>query len=65
MTIWVFISSGDLSRTVSQNGVNNRSELLRHASTMDQISLHRTSVETYGYLVYARRSSISKISDTQ
>ena len=50
MAIWVFISSGDLSSTVSQNGVNSRSELFMHASTMDHISLHKTSVETYGYL---------------
>lgn len=50
MTIWVFISSGDLSRTVSQNGDNNRSELVRHASGMVHISLQRTSVDTYGYL---------------
>lgn len=50
MIIWVFMSSGGLSRTVSQNGINNFPELLRHVSTMVHISLHSTSVATYGYL---------------
>ncbi len=43
---WLFISSGDLSRTVSQNGTSNWSWLPMHVSTTDHISLHKTSVAT-------------------
>jgi len=41
-----FMSSGGLSRTVSQKGRRMRDSWLREVSTMDQISLHRTSVAT-------------------
>lgn len=50
ITISVFMSSADLSSTVSQKGTMSCSVLLKHVSTMDHISLHRISVATYGYL---------------
>jgi hypothetical protein len=52
MTIWVFISSGDMSSIVSQKGANSWLEWLTHVSTMDHISLQSTSVATYGYLAH-------------
>jgi hypothetical protein len=50
IAICVFISSGDLSSTVSQNGPRIWSDELTQVSTIDHISLQRTSVATYGYL---------------
>lgn len=50
MTMRVFISSGDLSRTNSQKGARTTSALPTHVADMDQMSLQRTSVATYGYL---------------
>jgi hypothetical protein len=46
MVIRVFMSSGVRSSTVSQKGTNNWSVLFRHVSTIDHISLQRTSVAT-------------------
>ena len=46
----IFMSSGERSRTVSQNAVRRLFEGERQVSTMDHISLHNTSVATYGYL---------------
>ena len=46
IAICVFISSAVLSRTVSQNGVKIWSDESIHVSTIDQISLQRTSVAT-------------------
>jgi len=53
-TIWVFISSAERSRTVSQNGTRSWLECLTQVSMIDQISLHRTSVATWGYLSVIR-----------
>lgn len=50
MSIWVFMSSGDLSSTDSQNGTSSSVCSLMHVSTIDQISLHKTSVAACGYL---------------
>lgn len=50
IAICVFISSGGRSSTVSQNGTRSSSARATHVSTMLQISLHSTSVATYGYL---------------
>ena len=50
IVIWVFISSGDLSRTVSQQGTRSCFCSLIHVSTIDHISLHKTSVAICGYL---------------
>lgn len=47
MTISVFTSSGDLSRTVSVSSWFNE---LTQVSTISYISLKTTSVATYGYL---------------
>ena len=47
---WLRISSGDWSRTVSQKGTRSWSSWCAQVSTMDHISLHKTSVATYGYL---------------
>lgn len=46
----VFMSSGDLSRTNSQKGARTTSALPTQVADMDQMSLQRTSVATYGYL---------------
>jgi hypothetical protein len=50
IVICVFMSSGLLSSTVSQNGVRICSDELMQVSTIDHISLQSTSVATYGYL---------------
>ena len=46
IVIRVLISSGVRSSTVSQKGTNSWSVLFRQVSTMDHISLQRTSVAT-------------------
>lgn len=46
MIVCVFISSGDLSRTVSQKGTRSCWCSFTQVSTMDHISLHSTSVAT-------------------
>ena len=46
IVIRVFMSSGVRSSTVSQKGTNNWSVLFRQVSTIDHISLQRTSVAT-------------------
>lgn len=43
-------SSGRFSSTVSQNGVRSCSDREIQVSTIDHISLHRTSVAMYEYL---------------
>lgn len=50
MVIWVFMSSADLSRTVSQKGTRIWFCSPTQVATMDHISLHSTSVAIYGYL---------------
>ena len=50
ITICVFMSSGERSSTVSQNVARRLFEGEIHVSTIDHISLHSTSVATYGYL---------------
>jgi len=50
IVIWVFISSGDLSRTISQQGTRSCFCSLIQVSTIDHISLHKTSVAICGYL---------------
>ena len=55
-TIWVFISSAGRSRTVSQKGTRSWLECLTQVSMIDQISLHRTSVATWGYLPPIRQT---------
>jgi hypothetical protein len=42
--------SGERLRIFSQNVLRSLPSLLRDASTIDHISLQRTSVATYGYL---------------
>lgn len=46
IVIRVFMSSGVRSSTVSQKGTNSWSVLFRQVSTIDHISLQRTSVAT-------------------
>lgn len=50
IVICIFMSSADLSRTVSQKGERMCSDELRQVSTIAHISLQSTSVATYGYL---------------
>lgn len=50
MTFCAFISSILVSNTASQKGVSSWFAFAIQVSTIDQISLHNTSVATYGYL---------------